>query len=100
LLILRSPSNILGNSDGLTGSTAIFSTELVLNLKGRKICAYNTYSKTTDSIQKCQSVAELKTKATPSHCNEIEITANGQILLCGTTCPKGNSTSYYITAIN
>jgi hypothetical protein len=31
---LRSPSNILGSSDGLTGSTAIFTTDCVLNFRG------------------------------------------------------------------
>jgi len=42
LLIFLKPSNIFGSSDGLTGSTAIFSTEFVLNLNGRNMCAYNT----------------------------------------------------------
>jgi hypothetical protein len=37
LLTLRRPSNIFGNSDGLTGSTAIFITDVVLNFNGRNI---------------------------------------------------------------
>jgi len=41
LLTFRNPSNIFGNSDGLTGSTAIFITELVLNFSGRKIQTYD-----------------------------------------------------------
>jgi len=40
LLTFLNPSNILGSSDGLTGSTAILITELVLNLSGRKMCTY------------------------------------------------------------
>ena len=39
LFTLRSPSNILGSSDGFTGSTAILITDCVLNLSGRNMCA-------------------------------------------------------------
>ena len=64
LLILRSPSSILGSSDGLsynsvnihtlkhhhtchTGSTAIFAVETVLNLRGRQICTSSLWSVAT-----------------------------------------------------
>lgn len=37
LLTFRKPPNIFGNSEGFTGSTAIFITEFVLNLRGLNI---------------------------------------------------------------
>ena len=40
LLTLRSPSNILGSSDGFTGSTATLITDCVLNFRGWKIWAW------------------------------------------------------------
>jgi len=38
-LILRSPSNIFGNSEGLMGSIATFIAEMVLNCSGLKMQA-------------------------------------------------------------
>lgn len=57
---LRRPSSILGSSDGLMGSTAIFMRDLVLNLRGRKM-------KTSSVMAGSTRVAVLVTGAsTPS----------------------------------
>mmetsp|Transcript_99757 Transcript_99757/g.171863 ORF Transcript_99757/g.171863 Transcript_99757/m.171863 type:complete len:229 (-) Transcript_99757:1172-1858(-) len=46
----RKPFTILGSSDGCRGSTAIFTTEMVLKLRGRKMLHPSTSTSTTVAV--------------------------------------------------